>query len=353
MTEKYRSIADKLELELRQMRAEGKTRLPSEQELAASCSCSRQTVRAALEVLSRKGLIVKRRGSGSYIADKVFSSKQVFFITEDCDRYQSPALISGLKDRLAQHRYELKVFSTGGNPGEEADVLSRAVSERPAALVIEPVCDVLPDPNYRLIEDVASGGTPVIYCNSTCNIPDGSVYITPDFRDGGRTITTRLLKNGSRKPACIFRMDDSSGLEGYKGYIDALSDLSIAFDGVRCLLLSYKEQKEIFSGYDRRLVSFAKEILKNCDSVICQNGIYARLIAGILKSHGIGIAVASMDSSYYTDRGESGILSPDYDLDALCKALSKTCISAAEGRDVKSIMVPVKGLLVSQIAKPT
>ena len=316
MTEKYRNIADMLELELRQMRAEGKTRLPSEQELAASFSCSRQTVRAALEVLSRKGLIVKRRGSGSYIADKVFSSKQVFFITEDCDRYQSPALISGLKDRLAQHRYELKVFSTGGNPGEEADVLSRAVSERPAALVIEPVCDVL---------------------------PDGSVYITPDCRDGGRTITTRLLKNGSRKPACIFRMDDSSGLEGYKGYIDALSDLSIAFDGARCLLLSYKEQKEIFSGYDRRLVSFAKEILKNCDSVICQNGIYARLIAGILKNLGIGIAVASIDSSYYTDRGESGILSPDYDLDALCKALSKTCISAAEGRDVKSIMVPVKG----------
>ena len=142
---------------------------------------------------------------------------------------------------------------------------------------------------------------------------------------------------------CIFRMDDSAGLEGYKGYIDALTDLGIAFDGARCLLLSYKEQKEIFSGYDRRLVTFANEVLKNCDSVICQNGIYAHLIAGILKNLGIGIAVASMDSSYYTDRGESGILSPDYDLDALCKALSKTCISAAEGRDVKSIMVPVKG----------
>ena len=353
MTEKYRSIADKLELELRQMRAEGRTRLPSEQELAASCSCSRQTVRAALEVLSKKGLIVKRRGSGSYIADKTFTNKEIFFITEDCDRYQSPALISGLKDRLAKYRYELKVFSTGGNPGEEADVLSRAVSERPAALVIEPVCDVLPDPNFHLIEDVASGGTPVIYCKSTCNIPEGSVYITPDYRDGGRTITTRLLESGSKKPACIFRMDDSAGLEGYKGYIDALTDLGIAFDGARCLLLSYKEQKEIFSGFDRRLVTFANEVLKNCDSVICQNGIYAHRIAGILKNLGIAAAVASMDSSYYTDRGESGILSPDYDLDALCKALSKTCISAAEGRDVKSIMVPVKGLLVSQIAKPT
>ena len=343
MTEKYRSIADKLELELRQMRAEGKTRLPSEQELAASCSCSRQTVRAALEVLSKKGLIVKRRGSGSYIADKTFTNKDIFFITEDCDRYQSPALISGLKDRLAKYRYELKVFSTGGNPGEEADVLSRAVSERPAALVIEPVCDVLPDPNFHLIEDVASGGTPVIYCKSTCNIPEGSVYITPDYRDGGRTVTTRLLESGSKKPACIFRMDDSAGLEGYKGYIDALTDLGIAFDGARCLLLSYKEQKEIFSGFDRRLVTFANEVLKNCDSVICQNGIYAHRIAGILKNLGIAAAVASIDSSYYTDRGESGILSPDYDVDDLCKALAKTCISAAEGRNVKSIMVPVKG----------
>ena len=71
--------------------------------------------------------------------------------------------------------------------------------------------------------------------------------------------------------------------------------------------------------------------------------LYAHRIAGILKNLGIAAAVASIDSSYYTDRGESGILSPDYDVDDLCKALAKTCISAAEGRDVKSIMVPVKG----------
>ena len=343
MTEKYRSIADKLELELRQMRAEGKTRLPSEQELAASCSCSRQTVRAALEVLSKKGLIVKRRGSGSYIADKTFTNKEIFFITEDCDRYQSPALISGLKDRLAKYRYELKVFSTGGNPGEEADVLSRAVSERPAALVIEPVCDVLPDPNFHLIEDVASGGTPVIYCNSTCNIPEGSVYITPDYRDGGRTVTTRLLKSGSKKPACIFRMDDSAGLEGYKGYIDALTDLGIAFDSARCLLLSYKEQKEIFSGNSSVLSSFVRNVFKNCDSVVCQNGMYALKVSGILKNLGIAAAVASIDSSYCSPFFESAVISPGYGEDDLCKALAKTCISAAEGRDVKSIMVPVKG----------
>ena len=84
----YRTIAYELEAELGQMRLEGKLRLPSEDELCRKFSCSRQTVRSALDLMVDKGLIVKKRGSGSYISDKAKKkSNKVFLIVEDEDEY--------------------------------------------------------------------------------------------------------------------------------------------------------------------------------------------------------------------------------------------------------------------------
>ena len=91
MTPRYKNIVDKLELEIRQMKSDGKTKLPSEKELCDSYACSRQTIRAALDVLESKGLIVKRRGSGTYLADSVAPScNKVLLIIEEEDKYIYP-----------------------------------------------------------------------------------------------------------------------------------------------------------------------------------------------------------------------------------------------------------------------
>ena len=162
MAEKYVVIANKLELELKKMRSEGKMKLPSEQSLAEQNSCSRQTVRAALDILQKAGLIEKRNGSGSYIVEESKKNKTVFLITEDCDRYLSPALIAGLRSELASSKYVLKAFSTMGSSKEEAALIARAVSEKVAAIIIEPVRDLIPNANDRLIEDALSLRIPVI-----------------------------------------------------------------------------------------------------------------------------------------------------------------------------------------------
>ncbi|MGA0616119.1 FadR/GntR family transcriptional regulator [Paracoccus sp. KR1-242] len=45
------------------------SRMPAERELAASLGIARNTLREALDLLSRKGLITRRAGAGSYVAD--------------------------------------------------------------------------------------------------------------------------------------------------------------------------------------------------------------------------------------------------------------------------------------------
>ena len=335
MAEKYIVIANKLELELKKMRAEGSLRLPSENSLAEKYSCSRQTVRAALDILLKAGLIEKRTGSGSYIVEESHKNKTVFFITEDCDRYLSPLLIAGLRSALASSKYTLQAFSTYGSSKEEGAIISRAVKEKAAAVIIEPAHDLIPNANGRLIEEAIGALMPVIYLNSSC-APSGVISIAPDYREAGKVLTEKLKGEGRRKTACIFCTDNSSGMDEYKGYIDAVS----SFDESRCLLLSYKEEKEILEGKHGLLTSFI-DTLSDCDSVICENGMIAHSLAGLLNKRGIkvpdDITIACFDNGYYSN---DSIISMGYDTDLLCKKLAKTCVALAEGGNYKAFVVP-------------
>ena len=340
MAEKYKVIVNKLELELKKMRSEGRTRLPSEQDLCSEFSCSRQTIRAALDVLLQKGLIVKRRGAGSYIADDSFNNRTVFFMTEDCDRYQSPALISGLKEQLSNSKYELKSFSAYGSSSEESKILSRAVEERPAALIIEPSKDLIPDPNIRLIEEIENAGIPVIYLNSSL----GKIHVAPDNYEGGRELAKHILETGRKKTACIFRIDDSSGRDRYKGYIDALLDADAGFDESRCFLMTYEEEKEIISGDDKKFTSFIDDHLLGCDSVICQNGMIAQRLIFLLRKRGVSVPedlqVACFNNCYYSN--DFGVVSAGCDIDSFCKTLARSSVALAEGRNATSVIFPMR-----------
>lgn len=335
MAEKYIVIANKLELELKKMRTEGISRLPSENTLAEKYSCSRQTIRAALDILLKAGLIEKRTGSGSYIVEESNKNKTVYFITEDCDRYLSPALISGLRTDLASSKYSLVACSTFGSSKEEAAAITRAVKEKAAAIIIEPVHDLIPNANERLVEEALNARIPVIYLNSSC-APSGVITIAPDYREAGKNLTDKLKGEGRRKTACIFCTDTSSGMDEYKGYIDSVS----SFDESRCLLLSYKEEKEILEGNLNLLNTFINDILSDCDSVICENGMIAHSLTGLLKKRGVSVpeimTVACFDNGYYS---EDSIVSMGYDNDSLCRKIAKTATALAEGGIAKDIVI--------------
>lgn len=57
---KYKEIISILDREIKQMREDGKTRLPTESELCARFNVSRDTIRTALKHLEQKGLIVMK-----------------------------------------------------------------------------------------------------------------------------------------------------------------------------------------------------------------------------------------------------------------------------------------------------
>ncbi len=342
MADKYKVIVNELELELKRMRSEGKTKLPSEMDLCSAFSCSRQTVRAALDVLLAKGLIVKRAGSGSYIADDVFANRTVYFLTEDTDRYETPALISGIRSELEPLGYDLRVFPTQGSYNEERNILLNVMEERPVAVIIEPFRDLIPDPNDRLIEEIMSYGIPVIYCNSAHTV-SGANYAVPDFRKAGKLLTEELIGNGKTNIACIFQADSSSGTERYQGYIDALADSGITFDETRCLLINYQDKKDFISGDSKHISRFVSEKLKDCDSVICQDGMTAHQLISLLHRNGISvpddITVACFDNGFYSSRSGEEMVTLGLNSDLIARSVSGLVRSSAEGKRPKNIVM--------------
>ena len=138
-------------------------------------------------------------------------------------------------------------------------------------------------------------------------------------------------------------MDDSSGLDRYQGYLDALSELNLPYDEHHCLLLSYKDKKGTLIGNDRIISQYAAIITAGADAVICQNDMVAYHLMEVLIRKGVkipqDIVIASFDNSYYATRG-AGFISMGLEEGALAKALAKTSIAAAEGRSVKDVTIP-------------
>ena len=304
MAQIYKTIAYELEAELGHMRLEGKMRLPSEDELCQRYSCSRQTVRSALDLMVDKGLIVKKKGSGSYISDKADKkSNKVILIIEDEYEYTKPEFIASLKPELKKKGYDLTCFSTGGSYEKEREALSAVISASPAAVLIEPVCDVIPNHNKALIEAIDNKGIPVIYLYSAYPFPKDAVCIREDDNEGMKMLVSYLKNNGHKQIAGAFRIDDSRGLRRYKCFVDALHENGLHFEQKRAFFYTAQDRLEMLSGSEELLLKIAQEAKRNASAVICHNDETAyRLKALLQKERRSDIAVVSFDNSYYAAR---------------------------------------------------
>ncbi|MCR5527752.1 MAG: GntR family transcriptional regulator [Saccharofermentans sp.] len=300
MSGRYKTIAYELESKLGQMRLEGKMRLPSEDELCQRYSCSRQTVRSALDLMAGKGLIVKRKGSGSYISEKITKSNKVFLIVEDEDEYTNPDFISSLKPEIKKHGYDLICISTEGSYDKERDAFSRVISEDPSAVIIEPISDVIPNHNRPLIEAIDNKDIPVIYLYSAYPYPKEAVCIKEDDKGGIRALVSYLKDKGHTDIACAFRIDDSRGLTRYKNFVDSLHENGLHFKQQRAFFFTSKERKAMLTGDEEFLLKIAHEIRQDASAIVCHNDELAFRLQEILKrERRSDIEVVSFDNSYY------------------------------------------------------
>lgn len=343
MKAKYIEISDTLELELRQLRSAGILKLPTESEFCKRFSVSRQTVRAALDLLVNKGLIIKRHGSGYYIAEgKQNINRDILFICEDADKYIYPDLTLQLKKQLEIKKYSLTAMSTNGSLHRERDILAGAAASVPAAVMIEPIRNIVPNPNEALIGELITMGVPVISLFTRYPSVSGCICITEDDTEGASSLVRFLAGKGYKNFAGIFRTDDSRGLARYEGCIKTCAELSIPVREENYCLFTMADQRKMLQGDTSLLTEFAEKLQKDT-GVICQNDMIAYELIKVLKASGSNIpddiAITSFDNSYYSTLGDISITSLGHGDRQLSDILAKTVISAIDHKKV--ILEPV------------
>lgn len=327
------------------MRRSGESKLPSEASLCSRFDCSRRTVRAALAVLEEKGLIEKRRGSGTYIADSVPAvSREVLVIVPDQNEYIYPSVIRDIRSVLGPRGYSVRSCSTDSRILPERDVLAGAAEAMPAGIIMQASNAVLCAQSAELLRRLMESGVPLVYLMDSYEDPADAPCITQDNYGGGYRLTEYLASAGHRRIAAIMKSDSPSGVERYRGCMQACIDLGLDFDEKQFFWFSSEDRRQILGGNDRVLRGFISECLKPCTAVICYNDEIAFHLISCLDAAGIRVpgqvAVVGFDNSYYTNSGSIGITSLGQVPHALGSRAAEMLLSLIAGKTCRSVTLP-------------
>ena len=200
MQKKYRQITAWLTEEIEKGTLCYGERIPSEKELAEQFGVSRQTVRSALKDLNAEGILVSRRGSGTYVSVNTRRTSagetRIAVMLTHVDTYIFPAIIRGMESELSREGCILQIAVNDNAVERERMILKELIRTRSVdGLIAEAVKSGLPNPNLDLYREIEKMGVPVLFVNSfyrDLDIPPVSL----DDRKAGYLAAKHLLECG-------------------------------------------------------------------------------------------------------------------------------------------------------------
>lgn len=276
-------------------------KFPSEHVLQNKFGCSRQTVRAALDLLERDGYISRVRGSGTYVAYESGHTQDerphIGLILSSYLDYLFPQVYNGIESVLSEKGYEIDVAVTRNRIDDEAMYLETLLNSDVSGYIIEGTCSAFPNPNIRFYQEIRKRGTPVLFIhNHYENLKFDSVEMS-DAR-GSYELTKKLIQSGHRKIGGIFKYDDMQGIERYRGFVECLSDYRIRLKDEWVLWFSSKDMKEKFT---RKNLLRTYRRTRDCTAMILHNDEIFVYYMELLKERGLRVpedlSLASFDDA--------------------------------------------------------
>ncbi len=293
---------------LREQITQGKlgpgSKVYSELTLAQMFNISRQTVRQAIALLVKDGLVSRLRGSGTYVTAKSEkfirrNTKTIGVVMTYVDDYIFPSIISGINGCLSDAGYTMNLHITYNKRCNEEKILRIILESQLDGLIIEPTKSSMVNTNQGLYEQL-SCKLPCIFVN--CYYPGLKLpYVMPDNTESVRRLTNYLIERGHRRIAGIFKVDDEQGNLRFSGYAQALQENGLVVDDT---LLSWYQTEDFDYVFEGRSGKNILERLKNCTAVVCYNDQIAVRLIPFLHANGIRVpedlSVVGFDDAHST-----------------------------------------------------
>lgn len=331
MAKKYEGIVSWIVNEIEKKGLTRGDRLPSENELMNSFGVSRQTVRRALEELEKKGLVERRRGSGTYVTMERKRTEngeiRIAVMLTSVDTYIFPSIIKGIESVLSREGCTLQISVTNNSVEKERQLLNEFIRTRTInGIIAETVKSALPNPNFSLYRNLENLGIPVLFINSyyqDLDIP----HVGMDDRQAGYLATKHLIECGHTRIGGIFKSDDGQGLLRYAGYTDALMENEIKVKEGRILWIDTEQ----FRDMEGESARFLKN-LKDCTACVCYNDETAYKLVRILEKAGRKVpdqmSVVGMDNSALAKLCSVPLTSVDNPVEGLGRSAAEKMVGA-------------------------
>jgi GntR family transcriptional regulator, arabinose operon transcriptional repressor len=231
---KYRKIVESLRANIAAGQYGNGARLPSEAELVRRFGVSRMTVVKAMQQLQQEGLLVRRTGSGTYLAESGVTQNLVFglIIPELGDTEIFEPICKGMAQSpdIKGHSLSWGHSLTGSANREEVaeHLCQQYVEQKVSGVFFAPLefsrrRDQI---NRRILKSLNGAGIPVVLLDR-CELPypERSDYdlVGLDNRRAGYVVAEHLIRQGAQHIAFLAREGSAETVDDrIAGYRDAL-----------------------------------------------------------------------------------------------------------------------------------
>lgn len=192
-------------------------RFPSETQVSRRFGVARQTAVKAIEILVREGVVVRRRGAGTFVAPHLRKATGIIGIIVPGLAYAEifPPICNHLANLLADRGYTLQLADFSGDDPEALARKAVRVSEDLIAKKVDGVIfypiEFLPNSaeiNASITSRLASARIPVVLLDGDLQDPSRrSAFdiVSVDNFVGGYAIADHLLKQGVKRISFLMR----------------------------------------------------------------------------------------------------------------------------------------------------
>jgi len=348
---KYVEIIESLRSDISSGRFQSGVRLPTEAELVRRFSASRMTVVKAVQLLQQEGLLVRRRGSGTYVAEEPSKTGMVFgLLIPELGKTEIFELICrGIAKSPSAATHSLSWGHTPSSTKDLADLAEQScrqfIEQRVSGVFFTPGY-LLPsnDANARILRALDEANIPVVLMDGySVKYPEHREYdlVGLDNRRAGYIMTEHLIRQGGTHLA-FFTV--GTGAETVEGRIAGFITAQFAHG-----LAASKEQ--IIRG-DPEDKAFVEKTLRmrKIDAIMCSNDYLAATLMHTLISLGVripqDIRLAGVDDIKYARLLPVPLTTYRQPCDAIGAVCMATMLERIENRHLPPRSIQLHGRLV-------
>jgi GntR family transcriptional regulator, arabinose operon transcriptional repressor len=199
-------------------------KLPSESQLCARFSVSRNVVRQAIAALAREGIVESTRGIGTFCKARLpasLVSTTIGIVQFFLSSYIYPEVIRGCYDTLSRRGFSLQVDQSEYNLEQERGILAALRKKRVGGIIIAPIYGAGDRSNALLLEEMQAEGTAIVLCD---DYYPGRAFssVTLDYQACGEMAAGHLWGHGHRRIGIFYQKDFLVKAARMKGVLDYL-----------------------------------------------------------------------------------------------------------------------------------